>query len=297
MTGRFDLRVAVIVTTLCTAAFAALAVAAPRTVTHVGDFVRIPAGTFVIGSPPDEPGRFDDEMQHRVTLTRPFELCDHHVTQVEWHAVMGWNDSAFPGDSTRPVENVTWFDGILYCNARSRAEHRDTAYVVSDAQFDGPHCVSAEVRWIRTANGYRLPTEAEWEFACRARTTTAYYNGPLTASDPARCTEDRGLDAIGWYCANSGGHTHPVKRKPPNAWGLYDMAGNAQQWCWDTFAEFTAVPVTDPAGPGDHANGPRVWRGGGFDYDPRHCRSADRGRDGPDGRFRDVGVRLARAIR
>jgi formylglycine-generating enzyme required for sulfatase activity len=249
-----------------------------------------------MGSPDGEPGRFDgEETQHRVTITRAFEFCDRHVTQAEWESVMGWNSSRFTGDGALPVENITWFDAIAYCNARSIREHRSPVYAVTDTVRDGAHVTSAVVTWDRAADGYRLPTEAEWEYACRAGSVTAYYNGPLTAPDPARCTEDRGLDAISWYCANSGHRTHVAGGKHANAWGLYDMAGNVQQWCWDWFREFDSAATQDPAGPETGAT--RVWRGGGWDYDPRHCRSADRGRDGPEGHFDEVGVRLARGAR
>ena len=247
-----------------------------------------------MGSPPDEPGHFADERQHRVTLTRAFELCTHHVTQAEWQAVMGWNASRFGGRADHPVENVSWFDCIDYCNKRSVAEHRSPAYTISDRHYDGHHLVAADVTWDRAANGYRLPTESEWEYACRAGSTTAYYNGPITTREPARCSADSGLARIGWYCMNSGRQTHPIMAKPPNAWGLYDMAGNVQQWTWDGFVEWSGDSLIDPAGPAP--SGLQVWRGGGWDYDPRHCRSADRGRDGPEGWFQDVGLRVARSV-
>ena len=257
-------------------------------------FVAIRPGTFLMGSPADEPGRFHDETLHRVTLTRAFELCDHLVTQAEWRAVMGWDDSHFAGRADHPVEHVTWFDCIDYCNRRSRLDHRAPAYTLADVERDSLHIVSAVVSWDREAAGYRLPTEAEWEYACRAGTTTAYSNGPITTREPGRCSIDSCLALIGWYCANSGRQTHPVNRKPPNRWGLYDMAGNVQEWVWDEHADFTDAAASDPTGP--PTGGLKVWRGGGWDYDPRHCRAADRGADGPEGRFRDVGLRVARSV-
>ena len=248
-----------------------------------------------MGSPPDEPGRFPDETRHPVKLTRAFELCDHLVTQAEWDSTMGWDDSQFTGPPDRPVENVTWFDCILYCNQGSLIEGLTPAYTVSDQRFEGHHLVSAYVTWNEDADGDRLPTEAEFEYACRAGGTTAFSNGPISVHETGVCREDSVLDAIGWYCANSGRQTHDVKSKPPNAWGLYDMEGNVQQWIWDWFEDATADSVTDPTGP---ATGfLRVWCGGGWDYDPRHCRCADRGRDQPEGFYPDIGMRICRNTR
>ena len=257
-------------------------------------FVAIPLGVFDIGSPAGEPGRFGDETQHRVTLTRPFALCDHSVTQAEWQAVMGTNESQFAGSPQCPVENVSWFDCVEFCNRLSQREHRALAYTIRNPQYDDGHMTSANVTWNRDAFGYRLPTEAEWERACRAGRATAYYNGAVSVPDPTHCAADSVLDAISWYCANAGGRTHDVKTKAPNAWGLYDMLGNVQQWCWDFFLRFGDFPTVDPCGP---ASGTvHVWRGGGWSYQPDHCRSADRGRDVPDGHFSVIGMRLARSL-
>jgi formylglycine-generating enzyme len=257
------------------------------------EFVRIAPGTFIMGSPLDEPGRFDDETQHPVTLLHPFHMCEHLVTQAEWTYVMGWNESHFTGDADLPVENVNWYDCVVYCNTRSWAEKLTPVYTISDQQSEGNHLTSAYVTWDQSANGYRLPTDAECEYACRAGSRTAFYNGPITVQGTSPfCTDDPGLDEISWYCANSDHRTHPVQTKPPNAWGLYDMAGNVQQWCWDLYEDLSAAPATDPTGP--EVGNLRIWRGGGWAYNPRHCRCAQRGRDEPDGRYRDIGVRLCR---
>ena len=262
---------------------------------RLGDgFVVIPTGSFAIGSPAGEPGRFDDETQHRATLTRRFALCDHSVTQAEWQAVMGSGESHFGGHPQCPVENVTWFDCVEFCNRLSQHERRALAYTIHNPQFNDGHMTSATVTWNRDALGYRLPTEAEWERACRAGSTTAYHNGGCVVPDPTQCADDSVLDAISWYCANSGQHTHDVAGKAPNAWGLYDMSGNVQQWCWDWFLPFSVDPRIDPTGPS--SGEAHVWRGGGWDYNPAHCRSADRGRDVPDGHFDNVGLRLARSL-
>ena len=256
-------------------------------------FVRIAPGAFLMGSPEDEPGRFSDETQHPVTLTRPFYLCDHLVTQLEWSSVMNWNESLFQGDPDRPVENITWFDSVEFCNALSLAQGLVPAYEITHRMSIANHLLSAYVVWDLRANGYRLPTDAEWEYAGRAGGTTAFYNGPILVHDiGTRCVEDVGLNEISWYCATSGGQTHPVRTKPPNAWGLYDMAGNVQEWCWDLYADLTEEAAVDPTGPKDGIM--RIWRGGGWNYDPRHCRSAQRGRDEPAGYYSNLGVRICR---
>lgn len=263
--------------------------------TPLGDgFVSIPLGTFLMGTPPDEPGRFDDETQHAVTLTRPYAICDHAVTQAEWESVMGWNPAQFAGCPECPVETVTWYDCLLFCNRLSQRAHLAPAYRIDEAQFDSLHCVFARVRWERASLGYRLPTEAEWERAVRAGTTTAFYGGPVTTPDPRHCSADSVLDRIAWYCINSGRRTHPVKTKEPNAWGLYDMAGNVHAWCWDCYLPEGAFAQIDPEGPAD---GPaRVWKGGGWGYQADHCRSGHRGRDQPELAIAAIGMRLARTL-
>ena len=218
----------------------------------------IQPGTFQMGSTSGtDPDRNDDEVQHTVTLTRGFWLSDHEVTQAEYQAVMGNNPSHFPGDLNRPVEMVTWNDAVSYCQKltdRERAAGRITAQ-----------------------QAYRLPTEAEWEYAARAGTTGARYT--VNGYDVAES-----LDYIAWYYGNSkypgvGRETHPVKGKQPNAWGLYDMIGNVWEWCEDwygdyPFSQLGGGSVTDPTGPLTGAY--RVTRGGSWYDGPRYCRSAKR---------------------
>jgi hypothetical protein len=203
-------------------------------------FVWIPPGTFVMGSPTSEPNRRFDEVQHTVTLTQGFWMSDHETTQAEYQAVMGSNPSWFKGDSNRPVEQVDWNEAVLYCQKlteRERAAGRITAQ-----------------------QAYRLPTEAEWEYAARAGTTEARYGE---------------LDAIAWWTGNSGDQTLPVKQKAANAWGLYDMLGNVWEWCSDVYGDYPTGAVTDPTGPGSDSF--RVIRGGSWDLDAGYARSAYRG--------------------
>ena len=218
-------------------------------------FVWIAPGTFVMGSPTGEPERDSDEVQHTVTLTRGFWLSDHEVTQAEYQAVMGNNPSQFKGD-TLPVEMVRWDDAVLYCQ---RLTERERA-----------------AGWITAQQAYRLPTEAEWEYAARAGTTGARHGE---------------LDAIAWSGGNSGRQTHEVKGKQANAWGLYDMIGNLWEWCGDWYGEYPTGSVTDPTGPSSVSN--RVNRGGSCFSGAGDARSAKRNRDGPGSQHYDLGFRPA----
>jgi formylglycine-generating enzyme required for sulfatase activity len=226
-------------------------------------FVNIPPGTFMMGSPLTESGRDNDEKQHSVALTEGFYIQTTEVTQGQWKAVMGNNPSFFKncGDDC-PVEQVSWNDAqelILKLN-----------------QMEG-------------SDRYRLPTEAEWEYACRAGSKTAVANGGISELE---CGHDSNLDAMGWYCGNARKKTHPVAQKNPNAWGLYDMHGNVFEWCQDRYGDYYSISVTDPTGPMGGLY--RVYRGGGWNFGARLCRSADRLKFTPDYKSRVLGFRLLR---
>jgi formylglycine-generating enzyme required for sulfatase activity len=230
-------------------------------------FVRIPAGTFMMGSPPDEPGRDEEETQHQVTLTQDFYMMTTEVTQDQWEAVMGSNPSySDPCGGNCPVETVSWNEVQDFIAALNAVDGRT----------------------------YRLPREAEWEYAARAGTTTAFYNGMITVSD--YCAPlDPNLDQIGWYCGNdpSDGSTtsHPVAQKQPNAWGLYDIAGNVYEWCQDWYGNYPTGAVSDPTGPADGSY--RVLRSGSYGSGARYCRSANRRNYSPSLHSRYYGFRLA----
>lgn len=209
-------------------------------------FNLIPAGTFMMGSPSDELGRRDDETLHQVILTQPFFMQTTPVTQGQWKAVMGNNPSYFSdcGDDC-PVEYVSWHD-VQDFISRLNTLGQGT---------------------------YRLPTEAEWEYAARAGSTTAFANGDITRKE-----DDPNLDVMGWYRFNSDRRTHPVARKQPNAWGLYDMHGNVWEWVQDRYGKYPSGSVTDPEGPneGPEQGSQRVLRGGSLFVDAWVCRSAFR---------------------
>ena len=194
-------------------------------------FVHVAPGEFLMGSPPAEQGRKSEETLHHVKITKPFLMATTAVTQAQWSAVMGSNPSKFHGDN-RPVETVSWNDAVAFCEKLSAKE--------------GKH--------------FRLPTEAEWEYACRAGTQTAFGG-------------TNNLDEMGWHKDNSNDQTHPVAQKKPNAWGLYDMQGNVHQWCSDGYGPYGGDAV-DPKGANDART--RVVRGGAWKWNRDHLRRVPR---------------------
>jgi formylglycine-generating enzyme required for sulfatase activity len=250
--------------------------------------VRIEPGSFQMGTTKEQIDQllrlfldferewFDDEQpQHRVQITRPFFLGTHPVTQGQYKAIMGTNPSHFKGSDDLPVECVSWLDAVSFCNKMSEKDKRTPFYRINGTDV-------ADVG----GNGYRLPTEAEWEYACRAGMAGLFPWG-----------DDIGkLGEHAWFSDNSHGKTHPVGQKRPNAWGLYDMLGNVWEWCADWYdAKYYALSpsvAVDPPGPPQASY--RVSRGGGWHRVPRYARSADRSRDVPEGRHYDLGFRLAR---
>ncbi len=236
-----------------------------------------------LGSPASESGRRADEARHVAVFSHDVQGGTSEVTQAEWDAVMpaGSNPSEFPG-ADRPVDSVTWFDAIMYCNARSTADGTTPCYTID---------ADNQVTWNRDADGWRLPTEAEWEYLCRAGTTTAFYTGALTE---LYCRLDPVLDAIGWYCGNAGTGTSTVAQKQANAWGLYDTSGNVREWCWDWYGEALPDAALDPAGPDTGTQ--RVCRGGSWYYSSQDCRSAARGTYYPTSRDNTVGMRAVRTV-
>jgi|GEM_PF-1715004 len=230
------------------------------------DMVWCPPGTFTMGSPESELGRQEDETQHEVQLTRGFWMGKYEVTQEQWERIMGSNPACFKGPRN-PVEQVSWEECQEFIKKLN--------YLTSGSQ----------------ESSFRLPTEAEWEYACRAGTKTALYTGKELTAASGRCPN---VDEIAWYGENSGGTSHPVGQKRANAWGLYDMSGNVWEWCQDWWYGFyPAGPLVDPAGPG--SGDQRVFRGGYWEYIATCCRSATRGGNVPDGHWRSLGFRVVRS--
>ncbi|MCL2442837.1 MAG: SUMF1/EgtB/PvdO family nonheme iron enzyme [Treponema sp.] len=237
------------------------------------NFVRIRGGTFMMGSPRTESGRSSNEGPQRRVTVSSFNMGKYPVTQKEYQEVMGTNPSRFQGENL-PVEMVSWFDAIEYCNRRSQREGLTPAYTISGSGDN------RTVTWNHNANGYRLPTEAEWEYACRAGTTTAYNTGATIS------------DSTGWYLWNSNGRTHPVGQRRANAWGLHDMHGNVLEWCWDWFVNYPSGAQTNPTGAISGTS--RVMRGGAWNRSNSDNRSAYRFYYYPTSRDNSFGFRLVR---
>jgi formylglycine-generating enzyme required for sulfatase activity len=220
------------------------------------EFVLIPAGSFTMGADKNFEDASDDETpQHRVSISKPFYLGKYEVTQAQWTAVMGNNPSKFK-DRSNPVEQVSWNDVQAFIRRLNQQEGH---------------------------NHYRLPTEAEWEYATRAGSTGAYSFGDDADS----------LGRYAWYSDNSGDKRYPVGQKEPNAWGLHDMHGNVWEWVQDWYGEryYSNSPGSDPKGPSSGSR--RVERGGCWCGSAKFCRSAYRNRVTPDYRHGSLGFRLA----
>jgi formylglycine-generating enzyme required for sulfatase activity len=212
------------------------------------NMVWIVPGTFIMGAPTSDPDYVSDETQHVVTLTNGFWMGQHPVTQGEYLAVIGSNPSYFTGDLSRPVEQVTWINATNFCNTLTQNEQ-------SAGRLPSG--------WV-----YRLPTESEWEYCCRALTTTRFYFG----NDPG---DGASLTNYAWYSVNSGSKTQPVGQLLPNAWGLVDMAGNVWEWCQDWYGTYPTGNVSyNPQGPASGSN--RVYRGGSWFNPADLCRSSSR---------------------
>ena len=253
------------------------------------NFILVEGGTFSMGSPDSEAWRSDDETQHTVTVS-DFYMGAYEVTQAEYQAVTGSNPSAFSGEDL-PVETVSWLDAITYCNARSQMEGLEPAYTIG----------GQAVTWNRSANGYRLPTEAEWEYACRAGTETPFNTETSISAEESNYWGHYPYLIEDNYFNQSNLETRPgvyrettvaVGSFQPNAWGFYDMHGNVGEWVWDYYGDYNIEAQTDPAGPDSGVM--RVNRGGGWNDFAKNLRSAYRATLPQDSAVFNVGFRLVR---
>ena len=287
-------------------------------------WVDVLGGTWSIGSPEDEPGRRNSELLHTVRITHPFRLRAYETTADEWREVVGTEPSALAGcGGDCPVTMVSWWDAVNFLNALSESTGLPACYRLRGCTGDvGSGCEGGEQTCTGgfrcsevvfeglTCRGFRLPTEAEWEVAARAGTTTAFHSGPLVST--SRTPLDPNLDAIGWYAGNSDAvydgardcsdwrddattcGPQPVGGRMPNAWGLYDMSGNAYEWVWDLEGDYPEGSVTDPLGPVDGDR--RMRRGGSWSSPSQFCRSAFRFGNDPAFKSDGLGFRIARTI-
>jgi formylglycine-generating enzyme required for sulfatase activity len=286
-------------------------------------YVTVPVGTLSMGSPEDEMGRFADETLHQVALTNALYIKTTEVTNQQYRDMAQWayeqgyatatrtglNDNldgstamlldlASPSceigfangvfttiNPTHPVKSVTWYGAAAYCDWLT-LQQSGLARAYNHATWE---CNGGDPY---TAGGYRLPTEAEWEYACRAGSETAFYNGAITVPDG--CSPlDSGLGVVGWYCGNAAGVSHGVGLKTKNAWDLYDMHGSSFEWCNDWYGPYGDA-ATNPAGPetGEH----RVFRGGAWNDVPRYSRAAARLSQYPDYSSAFVAFRSVRVV-
>lgn len=254
-----------------------------------GEMISVKGGKFLMGSPESENWRSDDELQHEVTVS-DFQISPYEVTQSEYKKLTGDNPSSFKGDNL-PVENVTWLEAVRFCNAKSESEGLKPAYTI-----DG-----SKVAWDLSSDGYRLPTEAEWEYSCRAGTLTPFNLEHSIGAEEANFYGHYPYEIEENYFSQ-----HKLTTKPgiyrgttiepgqftPNKLGLYDMHGNVGEWCWDIYAEYDTSAKTNPTGPESGTR--RVNRGGGWNDFAKNMRSAYRAAAPQERRLYNVGFRVAR---
>ncbi len=252
-------------------------------------FILVEGGSFDMGSPDTENWRIDDEKLHEVTVSA-FYIDPYESLQSDYEALIGDDPSTFDGDGL-PVDNISWLEAVQYANARSKAAGLTPAYTIADG----------EVIWDRSANGYRLPTEAEWEYACRAGTGTPFNTEHSLSADDANFYGHYPYEIEENYFDDEVLEARPGEYRQktvkagsfePNAWGLYDCHGNVNEWCWDYYGEYDLSKTNDPTGA--EAGTRHVYRGGGWNDFAKNMRSAYRAAGQADMKSYNLGVRLVR---
>ncbi len=271
---------------------------------HIGeavkdDFVKVEAGTFQMGS--NEGNEFNKPV-HNVTISKAYYMSVHEVTQAKYNAVMGDNPSKYKTDAVadetqenRPVECVSWYMAIVYCNKLSAAKNLKPCYTISGSTDPAawgaiPTLIDSTWETVKcdfTADGYRLPTEAEWEYAARAGDTSV---NELTWSGTKI---ESSLRDYAWYRDSAKAKTHEVKKKTANKWGLYDMSGNVYEWCWDRYSAYASEAQTEPTGGASNSN--RISRGGCFFNNSSYCAVSYRDFISPNFQDKSIGFRVCRS--
>jgi len=253
------------------------------------NMILISGGTFTMGSPANEEGRASNEIQRSITLSS-FYISRYTISQREYQDIMGRNPSTFRGENL-PVENITWWDALEYCNRRSQKERLAQVYTIDKDK--------GTATWNRGAAGYRLPTEAEWEYACRAGTSTPYNTGIKITSDQANFDgvwKEEVTNEFGATTRILRGEyrekTTPVGTFAANARGLFDMHGNVWEWCWDLYGPYPSGTQTNPIGALTGSS--RVMRGGSWNNTAENIRSAHRIDYDPGSKAYDIGFRVVR---
>jgi formylglycine-generating enzyme required for sulfatase activity len=234
------------------------------------EMVSVPTGAFEMGFSEGDPAEMP---VHIVKITKEFYIGIYEITQIQFKAVMGYNPSQNTGNDNNPVESISWLDAVQFCNELSIIKKLEPCYSLVD-----------DTLWVCdfTKKGYRLPTEAEWEYACRAGTTKNFDND----------TEESYLDSIAWYKINSYNTTHKVGTKKPNPFGMYDMHGNVSEMVWDFYYHYQNGITEDPVGPDIGMF--RIIRGGSWKCEVRDCRASIRLGSNPNYKSNDIGFRVAR---